>query len=255
MARLPISGSDGGVWGDILNDFLLVAHNSDGTLRSNGVMATKADDDAVVHKTGAESISGTKTFTASPIVPTPTSSTQVANKSYAETVATDPALFDLTMWTIPLFSATLTYGPSAQTFYAVLTRSAQAATITKLGLWVTTAGSGAGVGINGMALYSASGSLLAQTDDMTTALQGTGHIEGTLSSSYTLEANTNYYIVYLNNFSTAPVIATNGSSGTYPTIRGLVAVPILFSQTSFPSSFTPGSATAGNLPLFFTAGS
>src|SRR5688500_9547829 len=31
MARLPIPGSDNGAWGSILNDFLDVEHNSDGT--------------------------------------------------------------------------------------------------------------------------------------------------------------------------------------------------------------------------------
>jgi len=34
MARLPIPGSDDGEWGTILNEFLLVAHHEDGTLRS-----------------------------------------------------------------------------------------------------------------------------------------------------------------------------------------------------------------------------
>lgn len=33
MARLPVPGQDGGTWGDILNDFLGEAHNSDGTLK------------------------------------------------------------------------------------------------------------------------------------------------------------------------------------------------------------------------------
>ena len=36
MARLPVSGSDNGTWGDILNDFLGVAHNADGTLKPIG---------------------------------------------------------------------------------------------------------------------------------------------------------------------------------------------------------------------------
>lgn len=35
MARLPISGGDPGTWGDILNEFLAVAHNADGTLKSH----------------------------------------------------------------------------------------------------------------------------------------------------------------------------------------------------------------------------
>jgi len=32
MARLPIPGSDDGNWGEILNEFLLVEHQTDGTL-------------------------------------------------------------------------------------------------------------------------------------------------------------------------------------------------------------------------------
>ena len=34
MARLPVPGSDNGTWGDILNDFLSVEHNSDGTQKT-----------------------------------------------------------------------------------------------------------------------------------------------------------------------------------------------------------------------------
>lgn len=33
MARLPTPGSDAGTWGDILNEYLLVSHNSDGSLK------------------------------------------------------------------------------------------------------------------------------------------------------------------------------------------------------------------------------
>lgn len=261
MARLPIPGSDSDSWGDILNDFLTTSHNTDGSLKieTDGTLSGKADDTAVVHDTGDESIDGIKTFTSSPIVPTPTTATQATNKSYVDGLAvsggpSDPALFGLSLWTTPLYSATLSYGPSAQTFVGVLVRSSVNVTIAKLGTWVITAGSGAGAGVNGMALYSESGTRLAVTGDMTTALQGTGYVEGTLTSSYAITADTNYYIYYLCNFSTAPVLATNGSPGTYPTIRGHIASPVLFSQTSFPASFTPGSATPANLPIFFTAG-
>ena len=34
MSRLPQVGGDNGDWGDILNDFLLQAHNADGTLKA-----------------------------------------------------------------------------------------------------------------------------------------------------------------------------------------------------------------------------
>lgn len=41
MSRLPIPGSDDGTWGEILNDFLCMAHNADGTLKDSGLLATK----------------------------------------------------------------------------------------------------------------------------------------------------------------------------------------------------------------------
>ncbi len=34
MPRLPVPGQDAGTWGDILNEFLEVSHNSDGSLRN-----------------------------------------------------------------------------------------------------------------------------------------------------------------------------------------------------------------------------
>lgn len=37
MARLPIVSSDGNTWGTILNDFLTVTHNSDGTLKNRPI--------------------------------------------------------------------------------------------------------------------------------------------------------------------------------------------------------------------------
>ena len=38
--RLPNPGSDKGVWGDVLNKFLEVEHNADGTLKATGTLAT-----------------------------------------------------------------------------------------------------------------------------------------------------------------------------------------------------------------------
>lgn len=51
-------------------------------------LAAKAADTAVVHLTGNETISGIKTFNSSPVVPTPSSATDTANKSYVDSVAT-----------------------------------------------------------------------------------------------------------------------------------------------------------------------
>lgn len=90
MARLPSPGSDSGVWGSILNDFLNVSLNSDGTLKPSSI-ANKADDSAVVHNSGDETVAGVKTFSSSPIVPTPSSATQAANKDYVDNVASSGA--------------------------------------------------------------------------------------------------------------------------------------------------------------------
>ena len=52
--------------------------------------AESVDVNNLVHRTGDETIAGIKTFTSSPIVPTPTSDTEATNKAYvdAKTVAT-----------------------------------------------------------------------------------------------------------------------------------------------------------------------
>lgn len=84
MARLPIPGSDDGAWGTILNEFLSVELHADGTLKATGSLGAKADDAAVVHTSGNETVSGTKIFNASPAVPTPTLPTQAANKAYVD---------------------------------------------------------------------------------------------------------------------------------------------------------------------------
>jgi len=91
MTRLPIPGQDDSTWGGILNDFLAVAHNADGTLSNTGALAAKANDSAVVHNTGAETVAGTKTYGSSPVVPTPTLASQAANKSYVDSVASSGA--------------------------------------------------------------------------------------------------------------------------------------------------------------------
>lgn len=62
MARLPIPGKDSGTWGQLLNNFLSVAHAADGSLTDTGVLATKANDAVVVHTAGDEVIAGNKQF-------------------------------------------------------------------------------------------------------------------------------------------------------------------------------------------------
>lgn len=63
MTRLPIPGADDGTWGSLLNDFLSVEHNTDGSLKTSGSLATKATDSSVVHLAGTETVTGDKNFT------------------------------------------------------------------------------------------------------------------------------------------------------------------------------------------------
>ncbi len=49
-------------------------------------LAAKADDAGLVHDTGNETIAGTKTFSSSPIVPSPSAGNEAANKTYVDSV-------------------------------------------------------------------------------------------------------------------------------------------------------------------------
>lgn len=53
MARLPVPGADSGTWGSVLNDFLEVAHNTDGSLKTidQSKVANLVNDLAATEKT------------------------------------------------------------------------------------------------------------------------------------------------------------------------------------------------------------
>lgn len=92
VARLPNPGSDNGTWGTILNEFLKVEHNDDGSLKLRASVIAKANDTAVVHLTGDENINGTKTFTNPVIVASPVENEHAATKSYVDSVLANPVV-------------------------------------------------------------------------------------------------------------------------------------------------------------------
>src|SRR5665647_143671 len=57
MSRLPLTGSDDGTWGDILNDFLAVTHNTDGTIKTGLIVETQLSS-AVQAKLNSGGVSG-----------------------------------------------------------------------------------------------------------------------------------------------------------------------------------------------------
>jgi hypothetical protein len=92
MTRLPTPGSDNGAWGNILNDFLAVEHNSDGTLKASGSISTKAP-------------LANPTFTGTVTVPAPSNATDATTKTYVDTATGAvqagvlAALPSTTLWT------------------------------------------------------------------------------------------------------------------------------------------------------------
>ncbi|HVW22983.1 MAG TPA: hypothetical protein VHB51_00645 [Candidatus Saccharimonadales bacterium] len=75
MTRLPQPGGDDNIWGDLLNDFLNVEHNADGTLKN---VARPSDLVPKLNKAG-------DTMTGPLVLPgDPTSSLQAATKQYVD---------------------------------------------------------------------------------------------------------------------------------------------------------------------------
>jgi hypothetical protein len=75
VSRLPKPGGDSGVWGEILNDFLLRMHNEDGTLKNlsqsqitnlTSDLLAKANDAVTVHTDRNETVNGALTFPQQP---------------------------------------------------------------------------------------------------------------------------------------------------------------------------------------------
>lgn len=74
MTRLPTPGGDQGTWGVVLNDFLAVEHNADGTL--------KAEETLSLYAPLANPV-----FTGMVRVPTPTNATDAVTKEYVDAIA------------------------------------------------------------------------------------------------------------------------------------------------------------------------
>ncbi len=83
MARLPNPGSDNGTWGTLLNDFLEVSHNTDGTLKDASTIS------GALQRSG-----GTMTGSLS-LVGNPLSALQAATKQYVDAKVTNAWQFNV----------------------------------------------------------------------------------------------------------------------------------------------------------------
>jgi hypothetical protein len=132
--------------------------------------------------------------------------------------------------------------------YMSLVTAGASGTITKLGTVLSGGGSTPGAGVNGLAIYSEAGALLANTASLTTAFEGTGLVEASISS-VSIVAGTNYYLCFQSCFATntLDVMTGNGfldfEAGS---INGHVLCLGFFSSTTWPSTVTVSSAAAGS---------
>lgn len=133
MARLPVPGSDSGGWGDLLNEFLGVTHNGDGTLKASATSASGAE--MTVHKgqpNGYASLDGNG------LVPTaqlPVSATAVAAYMGVEVNGVDVLSGDFTQ--VAFTNITAQLDPSSISWDA---GSPENITILQTGVYSFTAG-------------------------------------------------------------------------------------------------------------------
>lgn len=265
MSRLPIPGSDSGTWGSILNDFLSVSLNSDGTLKTTAVADDTTTQRIKVSKGGT--LIGTRpevNFIQGTGVTLTTSDNSGSNRVDVTVAAStsgvdqDAAALGLAAQTMPVALVQKKFAVNPGVCIFCLVHLDGISSISKLGTWLTVSGATSS-GANGMALYTEAGTLVDQTADMTASFSGSqGWISGTLSGGVQTLAAGNYYIAILSHFSgTAPQFAANTdldpalASGLVP-INGHYPAVYLTSQASFPASFTPSAATPYTAILFLT---
>lgn len=138
------------------------------------------------------------------------------------------------------------------TLYVSKVHVAIAGTATKLYWHVTAQGATPTSSQNWVGLYDTAGTKLVQTD-VAADVAATSGLKTTTISSTSLGRDTSYYVAFLFNAATAPTVgrgtATNGFAAL--TNVGLAAADLRFavaatSQTSLPSTITPGSFSSTN---------
>lgn len=194
-ARLPVVGDDGGSWGTILNNYLLVSHNIDGTLQENALQQAGV----VTSINGKTTTTGDVVLTASDVGAqgSATAPAWVPADNGFQAANIDPAAFGS--------SAT----PVSGTLYVFRLPVRAATTFHSLSLAVKTAGSGASTG-SYVGLYSASGTLLGSSSDIGSSLMNTGEVVCKLSTDQELSPGYTYG-AFLINMSTLPVLYLAGN--------------------------------------------
>jgi hypothetical protein len=251
MARLPNPGGDAGTWGQILNDFLTVDHNSDGTLKTSGSLAAKADDTAVVHVAGSETVTGNKNFTGN-----------LQHNGSAVVDTTDARLNNQVSYypvqgygffSMPDTPGAFTWESNVGSgvfFVRMWVPAGQA--IGKIGVILYTPGTLGAGGENRFAIYDDSGVLVQMTPNNNSLWAGPqGWTIATLGTPIAAQSSGRFvYAGYIANGYTGDahlIFCNPGSSGLmWYGGNGVVNRRLMYNNgvASFPASFNP--ATYGN---------
>lgn len=159
---------------------------------------------------------------------------------------------ELVAQTIPPNLAGVEFPINTGTLVFVLVYLPGGQPITSLGAWLFAGGVTPG-GVNGLALFTEAGSLVAQTVDMSTAFTGTGWVSGNLAGGPVTPAKGGYYLAALTNFGTAPHFKAADTTTNLPAINGHYPSVFLAAQSSFPASFNPATANLNSGTYYLTA--
>jgi hypothetical protein len=182
----------------------------------------------------------------------PTATAWAYSAASAGPVNTSALRFGLVSETIPLYQCNLKGNLASGTLSLALLWWPAGKTLSKLSVYVGTAGTTLS-GTNSLGLYSSTGTLLTTTGDMTTAFGTTGWQEGALGASQTPTADTIYYVGVLTHAAgTLPAIQAFNLVNTFGVVNGVYGAITFAGQTNH-ASFTPSSGTLVNGAYWFGA--
>lgn len=277
MARLPTVGGDDGSWGTVLNEFLEVSHNADGTLANNVVGDNQvsslseskvtnlttdlAAKENTANKGTANGYAPLNSSSQVPIanLPTGTTSSTVAlgNHTHAQLQGIYP------LNTYGFFTASCNPESATQTsslgrtFFARIFVPRDTA-INAVGLVVTSAGTLGAGGENSFGIYTDAGVFVSSTPTDNNLWGSVGWRVKELSSPIAAQSTDRFVYVspMVNGYSADPNILYNSTNNVLTQGGGYNAdnrrAFYNNSISSWPASFTPssyGSNAGGFLPL------
>jgi hypothetical protein len=250
---MPVGGSDFGTLPPAGTSLDLTNKWVDGTYQFRSGSTLQTNSGSTASLAGTTTISGNFTSTG----PATLGGTNVNDLS--ETLA--PSSFGLVDWNFPYTWATGTgsAATTAGTLYLTKIPMAGGTKVTNLWFKIATAASGITSGQNFGGIYSSSGSLLATTGDLSTAIgTNTGAIQAPLTSAFTTAAADNFYVGFFFNASvTLPVLSCYTGFVTVTTSVASFGSVTTFGNTAAKYPYAV-SATGGNttaLPASITMSS